>query len=74
LKRGTVVLASLDPTLGHEQRGLRPCVAGVRLRSHALTDRLRSIDKRRIRSFAHKPLAPDVLRQLDSALRMLLAL
>ncbi|HVT44303.1 MAG TPA: type II toxin-antitoxin system PemK/MazF family toxin [Thermoanaerobaculia bacterium] len=24
--RGTVVLVSLDPTLGHEQRGLRPCV------------------------------------------------
>lgn len=26
LERGTVVLVSLDPTLGHEQRGLRPCV------------------------------------------------
>jgi mRNA-degrading endonuclease toxin of MazEF toxin-antitoxin module len=26
LKRGTVVLANLDPTLGHEQRALRPCV------------------------------------------------
>jgi mRNA interferase MazF len=24
--RGTVVLVELDPTLGHEQRGVRPCV------------------------------------------------
>lgn len=27
LDRGTVVLVELDPTLGHEQRGLRPCIA-----------------------------------------------
>lgn len=26
LDRGTVVLVDLDPTIGHEQRGLRPCV------------------------------------------------
>lgn len=26
LERGSVVLLELDPTLGHEQRGLRPCV------------------------------------------------
>jgi mRNA interferase MazF len=26
LERGTVVLVSLDPTVGHEQRGARPCV------------------------------------------------
>jgi mRNA interferase MazF len=26
LGRGTVVLIDLDPTLGHEQRGVRPCV------------------------------------------------
>lgn len=25
--RGAVVLVELDPTVGHEQRGLRPCVA-----------------------------------------------
>lgn len=25
-ERGIVVLLSLDPTLGHEQRGVRPCV------------------------------------------------
>lgn len=27
LRRGTVVLVVLDPTVGHEQRGQRPCVA-----------------------------------------------
>ena len=26
LPRGTLVLTQLDPTLGHEQRGVRPCV------------------------------------------------
>ena len=26
IDRGTVVLVELDPTLGHEQRGVRPCV------------------------------------------------
>lgn len=27
LDRGTVVLVELDPTIGHEQRGVRPCIA-----------------------------------------------
>ena len=27
LDRGTVILVGLDPTVGHEQRGLRPCIA-----------------------------------------------
>ena len=27
LERGTIVLVELDPTIGHEQRGVRPCVA-----------------------------------------------
>lgn len=26
LDRGTLVLVGLDPTVGHEQRGLRPCI------------------------------------------------
>jgi len=26
LERGTVVLVALDPTVGHEQRGVRPCI------------------------------------------------
>jgi mRNA interferase MazF len=25
--RGTVVVVELDPTVGHEQRGIRPCIA-----------------------------------------------
>jgi len=27
LERGTIILVELDPTVGHEQRGGRPCVA-----------------------------------------------
>ncbi len=27
MDRGKVVLVGLDPTVGHEQRGLRPCIA-----------------------------------------------
>jgi mRNA interferase MazF len=87
LARGTVVLVALDPTTGHEQQGVRPCVivsdpgvaaeqrypllcvvplsstpgrgalyppldpgkSGLRKRSHALIDQLRSVDKRRVR-------------------------
>jgi mRNA interferase MazF len=26
IERGSVVVVDLDPTLGHEQRGMRPCV------------------------------------------------
>lgn len=26
LDRGTVILLELDPTVGHEQRGVRPCI------------------------------------------------
>jgi mRNA interferase MazF len=26
LRRGAVVVVGLDPTIGHEQRGVRPCV------------------------------------------------
>jgi mRNA interferase MazF len=26
LERGAVVVVTLDPTLGHEQRGIRPCI------------------------------------------------
>ena len=27
LDRGTIVLVEFDPTVGHEQRGIRPCIA-----------------------------------------------
>ncbi len=87
LGRGTLVLLDLDPTVGREQRGMRPCIivsdpevvvdqrfpllaivpltgtpgegalypplspgkSGLRKRSFALVDHLRSVDKRRIR-------------------------
>ncbi len=26
VERGTIVLVDLDPTVGHEQRGVRPCI------------------------------------------------
>ena len=26
LNRGSVILLDLDPTVGHEQRGVRPCI------------------------------------------------
>ena len=87
MERGTVVLVDLDPTVGHEQRGFRPCVvvsdprvnarqrfplvalvpvtrsvgigalypalspggSGLRQRSFALSDQVRSVDKPRLR-------------------------
>lgn len=27
VERGIIVLVELDPTVGHEQRGIRPCIA-----------------------------------------------
>ena len=88
LERGTVVLVDLDPTVGHEQKSVRPCVVvsdpavtsdqryplvgvvpltgaegrgalypripagtgGLRKDSWALTDQVRSVDKRRVRA------------------------
>ena len=89
-----VVLVDLDPTVGHEQRGFRPCVvvsdprvnagqrfplialipvprsagigavypalspgrSGLRQRSFALSDQVRSVDERRVRrSFGPLP-------------------
>lgn len=38
LGRGTVVLVELDPTVGHEQRGVRPCIT--------VTDSAVNIDQR----------------------------
>jgi mRNA interferase MazF len=84
--RGSVVVVDLEPTFGHEQQGLRPCVvvsdpevvtaqrypliaivpvtgrvgegalypslaaggSGLRQTSWALTDQVRSVDKRRV--------------------------
>jgi mRNA interferase MazF len=101
----------LDPTIGHEQNGLRPCVvvsdpdvtrdqhfplvcvvpitgtpgqgllyppllpgvSGLTKKSFALIDRLRSIDKRRIRRiFGELPL--DEVAAIDEGLTAFLAL
>ena len=111
LERGTVVLVELDPTLGHEQRGVRPCIvvsdptinadqrfpliavvpvtgtpgegalypalapgpSGLAKTSYALTDHLRSIDKRRIRRL-FGPLSAEELARIDQGLALFLGL
>jgi mRNA interferase MazF len=111
LARGSVVLVDLEPTLGHEQRGVRPCVvvsdpqvsatlrfplvcvvpvtgtagsgvlcpalapgpSGLRKRSFALVEQLRSIDKRRIRR-AYGVLRPEEVAAVDEGLLLYLGL
>ena len=111
LVRGTVVLVSLDPTRGHEQRGVRPCIlitdpeviedqrfpmvcvvlltttpvegalypsldpgsGGLRTRSFALVDQVRSIDKRRI-SKIFGQVSGEELRKIEEGLRVFLGL
>jgi len=109
--RGAVVLLSLDPTLGHEHHGLRPCVilsdpvvtsdqryplvcvvplsgtpgrgalyptvspgpSGLRKRSWALCDQIRSVDKRRIRRQVGA-LTGEEIRSVEVGVRLLLGL
>jgi mRNA interferase MazF len=111
LERGTIVLVELDPTVGHEQRGLRPCVAvsdpvvnadqrfpliavvpvtatagvgalypalapgtsGLAKPSAALTDHIRSIDKRRIRRMFGRISSAELAR-IDQGLELFLGL
>lgn len=111
MERGTVVLVDLDPVVGHEQRGLRPCVvvsdptvdaglrfpviavvpvtrtagvgglylslsagqSGLRQRSFALTDQVRSIDKRRVRRSWGR-ISRGELCAIDRGLRLFLGL
>jgi mRNA interferase MazF len=111
LVRGTVVLVALDPRLGHEQRGVRPCIAvsdsavnadqrfpliavvpvtgtpgdgalypslasgpsGLTKTSYALTDHVRSIDKRRIRRTYGQVSAAE-LATVDQGLELFLGL
>lgn len=108
LLRGTVVLVDLDPTVGHEQKGRRPCVvvssphlsedqryplvsvvpvtrtggegllypllepqgSGLRERSYALGDQVRSVDKSRVRVF-YGQVSTEELRAIDLALSAL---
>ena len=111
LERGIIVLVDLDPTVGHEQKSVRPCVVvsdpvisadrryplvgvvplsgtagcgalypklpagsgGLRKDSFALTDRVRSVDKRRIVA-AYGTLDPGAMDLIDEGLRLFLGL
>jgi mRNA interferase MazF len=111
LTRGTVVLVALDPTFGHEQQGVRPCVvitdpeviqdqrfpmvcivpitktpgegalypslnpgrSGLRVRSYALVDQVRSVDKRRI-TRAYGQVDETELQAIEEGLRLFLGL
>jgi mRNA interferase MazF len=111
LARGTVVLVALDPTIGHEQQGVRPCVvvtdpeviqdqrfpmvcivpitktpgegalypalspgrSGLRIRSYALVDQVRSVDKRRI-TRAYGQVDEGELQAIEEGLRLFLGL
>jgi len=110
-ERGIVVLVDLDPTVGHEQKNVRPCVVvsdpviaadqrypligvvpltgkagrgalypkvpagsgGLRRDSWALTDQIRSIDKRRIVA-AYRSLAPADMEAIEEGVRLFLGL
>ena len=111
IERGTLLLAGLDPTLGHEQRGARPCVvvsdpavaedqrypmiavvpltgtpgegllyprlepgsSGLRKRSFALVDQVRSIDKSRVLQ-VYAPVRAEELKAVEDGLRRYLGL
>lgn len=111
LIRGTIVLVSLDPTRGYEQRGVRPCViitdleviqdqrfpmvsvipvtktqgegalypsldpgsSGLRTRSYALVDQVRSVDKRRITKIFGQ-ISDGELKKIDEGLHLFLGL
>jgi len=110
-RRGSLLLVNLEPTVGHEQRGVRPAVvvsdplviedqrfpligvvpvtgtrgegalypelspggSGLKKTSYALTDQVRSIDKRRVlRQFGR--LRPEEIDAIDEGLRLYFAL
>jgi mRNA interferase MazF len=111
LERGAVALVGLDPTIGHEQRGTRPCViisdpdvtadqrfglvavvpvsgvggegalyptlapgrSGLRKRSFALVDQIRSVDKRRVNRVFGR-VSPEELATIDMGLSLFLGL
>lgn len=111
LVRGSVVVVELDPTVGHEQRGIRPCIvvsdpdvvsdqrfpllcvvpvtgtpgegllyprlapgkSGLAKMSFALTDHLRSVDKRRVRR-AYGEVAAQEMAAIDEGLMTFLGL
>ncbi|MBV9626168.1 MAG: type II toxin-antitoxin system PemK/MazF family toxin [Acidobacteria bacterium] len=111
LGRGVVVVVQLDPTFGHEQRGIRPCIvvsdpditsdqrfplicvvpitgtpgegllypplapgsSGLAKKSFALTDHLRSIDKRRVRR-VYGEVSAEEITAIDEGIMVFLGL
>ena len=111
MKRGTVALIGLDPTVGHEQQGTRPCLlisdpvvvsdqkfpmvcvvpitrtagkgalypplrpgpSGIREKSHALIDQLRSVDKRRVIRI-YGTISSSEMQAIDQGLQLYLGL
>jgi mRNA interferase MazF len=111
LTRGTIVVVALDPTFGHEQQGVRPCVlitalevirdqrfplvcvmpitktpgqgalypplnpgkSGLRVKSYALIDQVRSVDKRRITKIFGQ-IGTEEMKAIDEGLRLFLGL
>ena len=109
--RGSLLLVNLEPTRGHEQRGVRPAVvvsdplviedqrfpligvvpvtgtrgegalypelapgdSGLKKTSYALTDQVRSIDKRRVLK-RYGNLRPEEIDAIDEGLRLFFAL
>lgn len=111
IERGSVVVVDLEPTFGHEQKGLRPCVvvsdpevvtaqryplvaivpvtaragegalypalaaagSGLRQPSWALTDQVRSVDKRRVQRLVGRVSVAE-LAAIDQGLALYLGL
>ncbi len=110
-RRGSVLYVILDPGVGHEQQGIRPCVvvsdpdilghqrfsvigivpltrtpgegalyptlepgaSGLKQVSYALTDHVRSVDKRRVRRVFGQ-VRPEELHRIDEGLVLFLGL
>jgi mRNA interferase MazF len=111
VRRGTVLLLSLDPAIGHEQKGLRPAIAvsdpaiidshrfpllavvpltgtpgrgalypavragksGLKMRSFALIDQVRSVDKGRVVKVFGR-VSPGEMGEIDEGLRLFFGL
>jgi mRNA interferase MazF len=111
IERGSVLVVDLEPTFGHEQQGLRPCVvvsdpevvtaqcyplvavvpitgragegalypslaaggSGLRQTSWALTDQVRSVDKRRVQRLVGR-VSEAELAAIDQGLALYLGL
>ena len=79
IDRGSIVLVDLEPVLGHEQGGYRPCIVVsprtivAAQRFYVLVDQVRAIAKVRIRA-EMAPVPPPDMSRVDDALRQALGL